>query len=369
MRIVHVVGARPNFMKIAPVIRALEARGGFEQLLVHTGQHYDPQMSEVFFRDLDLPRPDLDLGVGSGSHAETTGRVMTALEPVLAEKKPALVVVAGDVNSTLAAALVAAKAVPPIPVAHVEAGLRSFDWTMPEEVNRVVVDRLAALCLTPSSDGDENLKREGVAPERIARVGNVMIDSLRRALPVSEKRAPELLARFALTRGGYALVTLHRPANVDAPAIFSKLVEALETVSAQLPVLFPVHPRTRARLSESVAGQRLLRATRIRLTEPAGYFEFQALLANAKVVLTDSGGIQEESTALGVACLTLRDNTERPVTVTEGTNTLVGRDPARIVPEVEKILAGHGKSGRIPALWDGHASDRVAEAIGRFLGR
>ena len=369
MRLVHVVGARPNFMKIAPVLRALDARGGFEQLLVHTGQHYDPQMSEVFFQQLQLPRPDVYLGVGSGSHAQTTARVMLALEPVFAEKEPALVVVAGDVNSTLAAALVAAKNVPPIPIAHVEAGLRSFDWTMPEEVNRVVVDRLSALCLTPSADGDENLLKEGVVPERIARVGNVMIDSLRQALPVSEQLAPALLGRLGLARRGYALVTLHRPANVDDPAVLSKLVEALGTVAAKLPVLFPVHPRTRKRLGEGDAGRRMAAAQGLVLIDPAGYFEFQALMANAKVVLTDSGGIQEETTAMGVPCLTLRENTERPVTITEGTNTLVGRDPARIVPELERILAGESKAGRLPALWDGHAAERVADAIVRLLGR
>lgn len=369
MRLIHVVGARPNFMKIAPVMKAFETRAGVEQLLVHTGQHYDPQMSDVFFRDLGLPRPDVYLGVGSGSHAELTGKVMMLLEPVFAERRPDLVLVAGDVNSTLAAAIVAAKNAPPIPVAHVEAGLRSGDLTMPEEVNRILTDRLSALCLTPSADGDENLRREGVAEERIVRVGNVMIDSLQRALPVSERMAPEVLAKAGVEKGRYALVTLHRPANVDDPAVLARLVEALVRVAGELKVLFPVHPRTRKRLGEGEVGRRIAATPNLVLAEPAAYFEFQALMMHAKLVLTDSGGIQEETTAMGVPCLTLRENTERPVTVTEGTNTLVGRDPERIWPEVEKILAGRSKAGRIPALWDGHAAERVADAVERFLSR
>jgi UDP-N-acetylglucosamine 2-epimerase (non-hydrolysing) len=367
MRLIHVVGARPNFMKIAPVMEALSRRPGVEQLLVHTGQHYDAQMSDVFFRDLGLPKPDVYLGVGSGSHAEMTGKVMALLEPVFAERQPDMVVVAGDVNSTLAAALVAAKNSPPIPVAHVEAGLRSFDETMPEEVNRVVVDRLSALCLTPSPDGDENLLREGVSPARIVRVGNVMIDSLTRALPVSEGMAPEVLAKAGVTSGDYALVTLHRPANVDDPVVLGRLVEALVRVAAELTVLFPVHPRTRRRLLEGRAGERVTATPRIVLTEPQGYFEFQALMKHARLVLTDSGGIQEETTALGVPCLTLRDNTERPVTVSEGTNVLVGREPERIWPEVLKILSGESKAGRVPALWDGRAAERIADALEAFV--
>jgi UDP-N-acetylglucosamine 2-epimerase (non-hydrolysing) len=367
MRLIHVVGARPNFMKIAPVMRAFSGRPGVEQLLVHTGQHYDPAMSDVFFRDLDLPRPDLYLGIGSGSHAEQTGKVMVALEPVFAERRPDLVLVAGDVNSTLAAAIVAAKAV--IPVAHIEAGLRSNDWTMPEEVNRVLVDRISALCLTPSPDGDENLRSEGVPEERIVRVGNVMIDSLRRALPVSERLSPELLGRLGLEKGRYAVCTLHRPANVDDPEVLGRLVEALLRVSRELPVLFPIHPRTLKKLQGSALGERITRHGGLLLVEPAPYFEFQAMLMNAKLVLTDSGGIQEETTAMGVPCLTLRENTERPVTVTEGTNLLVGRDPARIWPEVQKILLGRSKAGRIPALWDGEAAGRVVAAVEAFLAR
>jgi len=365
VKIVHIVGARPNFMKIAPVLEAVRSRGtDVAQVLVHTGQHYDAQMSDVFFRDLGMPQPDVYLGVGSGSHAEQTGRVMVALEPVFAEQRPDLVVVAGDVNSTLAAAIVAAKAV--IPVAHVEAGLRSFDMTMPEEVNRIVTDRLSALCLTPSADGDENLRREGVAEDRIARVGNVMIDSLQRALPLSDRIADETLSRRGVQDGGFALVTLHRPANVDDPAVLARIVGALRQVARDLVVLFPVHPRTRKRLADTSL---LEGETRILLCDPAGYLEFQALMSRARVVLTDSGGIQEETTALGVPCLTLRENTERPVTISEGTNILVGRDPERILPEVRSILSGRTKAGRIPALWDGHAAERVADALLRFLAR
>jgi UDP-N-acetylglucosamine 2-epimerase (non-hydrolysing) len=367
MRLIHVVGARPNFMKIAPVMRALERRSGVQQLLVHTGQHYDPQMSDVFFRDLDLPKPDVYLGVGSGTHAQMTGKVMELLEPVFAERKPDMVVVAGDVNSTLAAAIVAAKAPEPIPVAHVEAGLRSFDMTMPEEVNRILTDRISALCLTPSPDGDENLRKEGIPEERIVRVGNVMIDSLRRALPVSERMAPDVLGKLGVAKHRYALVTLHRPANVDDPAVLARLLEALVRVAQQLPVVFPIHPRTRKRLSEGALGERLRSTPAILLSDPLGYFEFQALTSSAKLVLTDSGGIQEETTAMGVPCLTLRENTERPVTITEGTNTLVGRDPERIWPEVQKILAGDSKAGRIPALWDGQAAERVADAIEQYF--
>lgn len=370
MKLVHVVGARPNFMKIAPVMRALESRPGVQQLLVHTGQHYDPQMSDVFFRDLDLPKPDVYLGVGSGTHAEMTAKVMVELEKVFTEHKPDMVVVAGDVNSTLAATLVAAKASPPIPVAHVEAGLRSFDMTMPEEVNRLVVDRLSALCLTPSTDGDDHLRKEGVPADRIVFVGNVMIDSLRRALPVSEKLAPDVLGKIGVKAGGYALVTLHRPANVDDPVVLGRLVESLLRVAEKLDVVFPIHPRTRKRLEGTELGRRIAASPAFKLVDPAAYFEFQAMTMNAKLVLTDSGGIQEETTAMGVPCLTLRENTERPVTVTEGTNTLVGRDPERIWPEVEKILAGRSKAGRVPALWDGQAAERVADAIVRyFAGR
>lgn len=362
--VLHICGARPNFMKVAPLWKAIARRGRLDQRLLHTGQHYDEKMSDVFFTDLGLPTPDLSLGVGSGSHAEQTGKVMVGLEKVMAEQRPALVSVVGDVNSTLAAALVAAKAC--IPLAHVEAGLRSFDMTMPEEVNRLVVDRLANLLLTPSADGDANLLREGTPPERILRAGNVMIDSLHEALPAARKR--DVLSALGLARGGYVVCTLHRPANVDDPTVLGRLVEVLEAVTARLPVVFPIHPRTRKRLAEGELGRRVAAMRSLHCIEPLGYLDFLALTDGSKFVMTDSGGLQEETTALGIPCLTLRDNTERPVTVTEGTNTLVGTDPAKVIPEALAILEGRGKTGRIPEGWDGHASERIAVAYERLLG-
>jgi UDP-N-acetylglucosamine 2-epimerase (non-hydrolysing) len=356
MLVVHVVGARPNVMKIAPVMRVLAARG-VPQKLVHTGQHYDARMSDVFFDDLGMPEPDVHLGVGSASHAEQTARVMMAFERALAEiGRPRWVLVPGDVNSTLAAALVAAKL--GIGVAHLEAGLRSNDRTMPEELNRIATDHLSDLLLTPSSDGDRNLAREGIPPHKVVQVGNVMIDSLFAALPAA--RAREIPARLGLRAGEYAVVTLHRPANVDDPATLARLLGALAEISSELPVVFPVHPRTRARLAEpGLSGA----ASRLRTIEPLGYLDFMSLTSAAKLVLTDSGGLQEETTALGIPCLTLRENTERPITVEEGTNVVVGSDPARIVAEARRALGGGGKRGRCPPLWDGRAGERVAEAL------
>jgi UDP-N-acetylglucosamine 2-epimerase (non-hydrolysing) len=356
VKILHVVGARPNFMKVAPILAQLRKRPGVQQVLVHTGQHYDAKMSDVFFRDLGMPDPDVHLGVGSGSHAQQTGRVMMEIEPVLLRERPDVVVVAGDVNSTVAVALVAAKM--GLAIAHVEAGLRSGDWTMPEEINRVLTDRLSDLLFTPSRDGDENLRREGIDPSRVHFVGNVMIDSLYAALPrARESRVHE---RLELSRGGYALATLHRPANVDDPGALARLLSALAEVAAQLPVVFPIHPRTRARVP---AG---FEARGLRLIEPLGYLDFLALVAEAKLVMTDSGGIQEETTALGVPCLTLRENTERPVTVEVGTNQLVGTDPARAVAAAREVLAGTSRRGAIPELWDGRAAERVAEVLVRY---
>ena len=373
MHVLHVVGARPNFMKVAPILRALAHQHGLRQTLVHTGQHYDAQMSDVFFQDLGMPAPDVHLGIGSGSHAQQTARVMLAIEPVLLERKPDVLVVAGDVNSTLAAALVAQKL--GIAVAHVEAGLRSRDWSMPEEVNRILTDRLSDLCFTPSRDGDANLLAEGIAPERIKFVGNVMIDSLRAALPRARERgAPE---KLGVSPRGYALATLHRPSNVDEPARLLLLLEALEMVAQELAVLCPLHPRTRARIESDErlrgrfgqGGVALLNGVQqrgLRLLEPQGYLDFLALMDGARLVLTDSGGIQEETTALGVPCLTLRDNTERPVTIEEGTNQLLGSDPAKIVPAVRALLQGPVREGRLPALWDGHTADRIATELLRF---
>jgi UDP-N-acetylglucosamine 2-epimerase (non-hydrolysing) len=353
MHVLHVVGARPNFMKAAPVIHALNERQQVHQSLVHTGQHYDANMSDVFFSQLAMPAPDVNLEVGSGSHARQTAEIMIRFEPVLLERRPDIVLVYGDVNSTVAAALVCSKLL--IQVGHVEAGLRSFDPSMPEEINRIVTDRLANFLFTPSQDGDENLQREGVEPKKIYRVGNVMIDSLIRLLPAA-MRCPEngLPDRFAL-------VTLHRPSNVDDPRTLKSILDSLLKVSEGLDVIFPVHPRTRQRISEFG-----LDAAKLHLLDPLPYIEFLALQRRATVVITDSGGIQEETTYLGVPCLTLRGNTERPITVTAGTNTLIGSDNEKLNSEMAKVLEGKAKSGTIPPLWDGHAGERIAEILCRL---
>ena len=354
MHILHVVGARPNFMKAAPVLHALRTRPGMRQTLVHTGQHYDKNLSDVFFSQLEIPAPDVNLGVGSSTHARQTADIMTGFEPVLLERKPEIVLVYGDVNSTVAAALVCAKLL--VPVAHVEAGLRSFDRAMPEEVNRIVTDRLSDLLFTPSEDGDENLLREGVSPEKIHRVGNVMIDSLVRLLPAATRcPANGLPDRFAL-------VTLHRPSNVDDGETLKGILESLLTLSEQLDVVFPVHPRTRARIAQFGIGINI-NNDKLHLLEPVPYIEFLALQKRATVVITDSGGIQEETTYLQVPCLTLRSNTERPITVTMGTNILVGQESRKLASEVSAILAGRAKRGSVPPLWDGHAGERIADVL------
>jgi UDP-N-acetylglucosamine 2-epimerase (non-hydrolysing) len=352
MHILHVVGARPNFMKAAPVLRALPARGA-RQTLVHTGQHYDAGMSDVFFQQLGMPAPAFNLAVGSGSHAKQTSEIMIRLEPILLDTKPDVVLVYGDVNSTLAATLVCSKLL--IRIGHVEAGLRSFDRTMPEEINRVVTDRLADLLFTPSDDGDFNLKNEGVPLEKIHLVGNVMIDSLVQFLPAA-MRVP----RNSLPER-YALVTLHRPSNVDDSKSLKSILASLLDASERMPIIFPVHPRTRQRIADFG-----IDAEKLRLIEPAPYIEFLALQRGAAVVITDSGGIQEETTYLGVPCLTLRSNTERPVTVTTGTNVLVGQDREKLRHELTKIYEGNGKAGAIPPLWDGHAADRIADVLLRL---
>jgi len=352
MLILHVVGARPNFMKVAPVARALQSAGA-RQCVVHTGQHYDANMSDVFFRELGMPAPDVNLQVGSGSHAQQTAEIIARFEPVVLERKPDLVLVYGDVNSTVAAALVCSKLL--MPIGHVEAGLRSFDRTMPEEINRLMTDQVSDLLFTPSSDGDENLLREGVAREKIHLVGNVMIDTLIRMLPLAKERVPQdLPLRFAL-------VTLHRPSNVDDLDWLSGMLRTLEGIATDAEVLFPVHPRTRQRLAQ--AGVNGAGLPHIRLMEPLPYLEFLGLQSRAAVVITDSGGIQEETTYLGTPCLTVRENTERPVTVEVGTNRLVGRNMERLRTETLKVLAGQSRKGGIPPLWDGHASDRIAAII------
>jgi UDP-N-acetylglucosamine 2-epimerase (non-hydrolysing) len=336
MKILHVVGARPNFMKAAPVMRALAERRSISQLLVHTGQHYDSNMSEVFFKELDIPEPDINLEVGSGSHAVQTAEVMMRLEKVLLSKNPDLVLVYGDVNSTVAAAVVCAKLL--IRVGHVEAGLRSFDRAMPEEINRLLTDQIADFLFTPSVDGDKNLLREGVPQEKIHFVGNVMIDTLVRLLPKAETKEK---AQEAAEHELYGLVTLHRPSNVDDPRMLTQIVNALEAISRDLPIIFPLHPRTRKRISE--CGLAFSQDARCDLIDPIGYLEFLSLQKNATLLITDSGGIQEETTFLGVPCLTVRENTERPITVEMGTNTIVGQDMGRLKEEVGRILDGKGK--------------------------
>lgn len=351
MRVICVGAARPNFMKVKPVVDALEADGA-ETVVVHTGQHYDALMSDVIFDELGLRQPDHYLGTGSGTHAEQTGRVMIAFESLLADIGGDAVAVVGDVNSTMACSIVGAKA--GLRVAHVEAGLRSQDWTMPEEINRVVTDRVSDVLLCPSADAVANLRAEGVREDQIHLVGNVMIDTLLANLDRARaQRAPE---RYGAGGGAYGVVTLHRPANVDDPAILAQLVSALNTIGDELPLVFPAHPRTHPRLADHHISPRVI------VTEPLGYLDFLGLMADSVLVLTDSGGIQEETTALGIPCLTLRDNTERPITITEGTNQLVGRQPDSIIAGARKALDGEILP-RCPALWDGHAGQRVAAAI------
>ncbi len=364
-----VVGARPNFMKMAPILRALRAYPDIRPVLIHTGQHYDPQLSDVFFQDLEMPRPGIHLNVGSGSHAQQTARILEKMDEVLLSGTPdggrfSRVVVVGDVNSTLAAALAAAKL--EVPVAHVEAGLRSFDRSMPEEINRIVTDSLADLLFVSEPAGVENLRREGHSEGQIHLVGNVMIDTLRTLLPRAQRL--DTLRRLGLRPHEYAVVTLHRPANVDRGEILAGLLEVLADVAAQLPMVFPIHPRTQKRI-ESFGLERLLNnhkpAGGLRALPPLGYLEFLSLTSQAKVVITDSGGLQEESTALGIPCLTVRPNTERPITVTEGTSTLVGNDPLKLRRCLEDVLNGRYKNGRCPDLWDGHAAERIAAILAR----
>jgi len=357
--IVHVVGARPNFMKIAPLMDALRPMQRLRQLLVNTGQHYDEAMAKGFIRELRLPTPDRDLEVGSASHAVQTANVMIRFEQVCLQERPDLIVVVGDVNSTMAAALVGAKLT--IPVAHVEAGLRSFDRSMPEEINRIVTDRLADLLFTPSFDGNEHLLQEGVPAERIFLVGNIMIDTLFRHLPVAT--FDRVCERVPVKEKQYAVLTLHRPSNVDRPDTFRALLAAIGEIARDMPIVFPVHPRTRQRISEF----QLDDAVRpLILTDPLGYIDFLSLTSHARLILTDSGGLQEESTALGIPCLTLRENTERPVTVTHGTNRVVGADPAAILAGYRAAFS-QSAATRTPELWDGRTSERIAAVLRKFL--
>ncbi len=358
--VVCVVGARPNFMKIAPIMAAFRDQP-IAAKLVHTGQHYDPAMSDSFFEQLGIPRPDVNLEVGSASHAVQTAEIMRAFEPVLDAERPRAVLVVGDVNSTIACALVAAKK--GVKVIHVEAGLRSFDRAMPEEINRVLTDQISDLLFTTERAALDNLKREGVAPERVHFVGNVMIDTLRSHL---DRAVPAATTLGGKPARGYAVVTLHRPSNVDNPEVFRALLETLGQVARQVDVVFPIHPRTRA-TAERFGLSALLAQPGIRLLPPQGYLEMLGLTRDATVVLTDSGGLQEETTALGVPCVTLRENTERPITLSEGTNTLTGPEPDKILQCFADILATGGKRGRIPEYWDGRAAARIAEFLRSWL--
>jgi UDP-N-acetylglucosamine 2-epimerase (non-hydrolysing) len=349
-------------MKIAPIVAALKRRpGAFESLLVHTGQHYDEKLSQVFFDELGIPRPDINLNVGSGSHAQQTAAVMTAFEQVLLEQSIDLVLVVGDVNSTIACALVASKL--GVPIAHVEAGLRSYDRTMPEEINRVLTDQISDLLFTTEASAQANLQREGIDPSKVHFVGNVMIDTL---LAHRERaRATTVHASLGLVAGGYGLMTLHRPSNVDDTAAFERLMQGIDVVAREVPIVFPVHPRTRPAVTRSATAAAMVADQRLRLIDPQGYLDFVGLMERARVVLTDSGGVQEETTILGVPCLTLRENTERPVTMTHGTNQLVGTDPARINEgwaRVKKMSTP--PSG--PPLWDGQAAERIAEVLSSY---
>lgn len=368
--VICVVGARPNFMKMAPILRAFAThQPAIPTLLLHTGQHYDRDMNDKLFEDLRLPHPDINLEVGSGSHAVQTAEVMRRFEPVLDDKKPSCVLVVGDVNSTLACTLVAVKK--GIPVVHVEAGLRSYDRAMPEEINRVLTDQIADLLYTTERSAAVNLAREGIAPERVRFVGNVMIDSLLSNREFARAPADSIRAGHgdpALIAGqaGYGIVTLHRPSNVDDAGTLSSLLGVLREISEEIPLVFALHPRTKNNI-ERFGLLHLIDASRMIMLPPQGYLEMLGLMAGARIVLTDSGGLQEETTALGVPCLTMRENTERPITVDQGTNTMVGRDIAAIRHHTAETLAGKGKSGRVPEFWDGHTAERIAADLAGWL--
>jgi len=359
LKIINIVGARPNLPKIAPLIREMRRHPEIDPVLVHTGQHYDDRLSDIFFREMGIPAPNINLEVGSGSHAAQTAEILRRIEPVLIEQRPDLVLVVGDVNSTLAVSLAAAKL--GIRVAHVEAGLRSFDRSMPEEINRILTDAVAEYLFVTEKDAIDHLLQEGRPASSIHFVGNVMIDSLRYFLPMAQKChiGHDLGLMHEESWRRFAVLTLHRPSNVDAMDKLGELLGAINAIAAEVPVIFPVHPRTQQRL----AHVGIAHHAQLRLIQPLGYLDFLCLLSNATMVLTDSGGIQEETTALGVPCLTLRENTERPVTISEGTNTLVGTDRGKIVDTARDILAGKSKAGRIPPLWDGKAADRVVEVL------
>lgn len=359
MKIIVVAGARPNFMKIAPLMESFSHRDAIDPVLVHTGQHYDEKMSDLFFRQLGIPEPDINLGIGSGSHAIQTAEIMKAIEQVVLEQKPDAVLVVGDVNSTIACGMVAVKL--GIKLIHVEAGLRSFDRTMPEEINRILTDTISDILFCTEQSGVDNLRNEGVPAEKIFLVGNVMIDTLLK----NKARADEsdILDKLGLQAGEYAALTLHRPANVDDPIVFGRLLDALEVIQKDIPIVFPIHPRTQKNLDSLGLKTRIEGMANLRLIPPAGYLDFLKLMSSAKVVLTDSGGIQEEITILKVPCLTLRDSTERPVTVDVGSNRIVGTDPEVILAAYRDIVDGHQGQPQIPPLWDGQAAERIADIL------
>ena len=360
LKVLNIVGARPNFMKIAPIVREMKRReNDFQPLIVHTGQHYDAAMSDSFFADLSIPKPDYHLEIGSASHAVQTAKIMTAFEPVVEQEKPDWVLVVGDVNSTIACALVCSKL--GVKVAHVEAGLRSGDLTMPEEINRLLTDRISDLLLTPSPDGDENLLKEGIAPEKIKFVGNVMIDSLFYSLKLAENST--IRKDLSLDGKDYAVLTLHRPSNVDEKETFAELLDALVEIGEKIPVIFPAHPRTKSNI-EKFGFTKKIQNSNIKFIEPLGYLDFLRLYSGAKLVLTDSGGLQEETTALGIPCLTLRENTERPITIEMGTNILVGTNRAKITNTAFEVLnQKQSQSAKIPPLWDGKTAERICDCL------
>ncbi len=360
IKIICICGARPNFMKIAPVMRAFETAGNFEILLVHTGQHYDENMSRLFFDDLGIPRPDINLEVGSASHAIQTAEIMKRFEPVVLDFKPNYVLVVGDVNSTIACGLVAVKL--GVKLIHVEAGLRSFDWTMPEEINRILTDRISDLLFVTEQSGLDNLAREGIDSDKVHFVGNVMIDTLMANRERAKKS--DILSRLGLKEKGYAAITLHRPSNVDDLDKFAEIITAFEEIQKDLKLVFPMHPRARSNIKGSELERRIEVMRNFILLEPVGYLDFLCLMSNAAFVMTDSGGIQEETTILGVPCMTLRKNTERPVTITEGTNRLVDEISCEgIVKCYRRIRQNGQKGGRVPRFWDGKAAERIAKII------
>ncbi len=364
IKIINIVGARPNFVKIAPLMKAFKARSEIEPLLVHTGQHYDSTLSDLFFTQLGIPKPDINLGVGSGSHAVQTGEIMKAFEPIALQQKPDAVLVVGDVNSTIACGLVAVKL--GIKLIHVEAGLRSFDRDMPEEINRLCTDAISDLLFCTEQSGVDNLLREGASPDKVFLTGNVMIDALLQHKAKSDRS--DILKRLSLTPKQFAVLTLHRPSNVDDEASFRGILDALEILQLDLPVIFPIHPRTRKQFESDEMKSRLHRLNGLRILEPLGYLDFLKLMSEAKLVLTDSGGIQEETTILQVPCLTLRNNTERPVTVECGTNRVVGNDPQKILSAYRDIKDSSSLSGqRTPPLWDGRAAERIADILVKIL--